>query len=309
MLAGYWEKRIQDKIHTSFRSFKKQEHGQTQLSCYNEGAILFLYFRSFKKNNMRFLFFICLAAFLSGCNSSSSKKDPGQAMDDTARRDSLPLQLPKVEPVKGTAADIPAAIKLKGNVQEVWKWDDDLGENLLITTLITPFSVKAKDPSGDNEQSAELYAFHYIKKDGEFKQIWMITDAEKECSFDITCAFIKNAVVVTDLDADGIAETTLQYKLACRSDVSPAFMKLIMHEGETKYTLRGLMWYGSPGEKFEVTENNADLETLPGYHKTEDEYYKTFGRYESEKEFATAPPEFLKHARQQWIKFAKENFD
>ena len=52
------------------------------------------------------------------------------------------------------------------------------------------------------------------------------------------CEFIKNAAVVTDLDQDGIAETTVQYKLACRSDVSPALMKLVMHEGETKYAHR-----------------------------------------------------------------------
>ena len=179
----------------------------------------------------------------------------------------------------------------------------------MITARITPFGVKAKDPTEDDGQSAELYAFHYAKNDGEFKQIWMITDTEKECPFDITCDFIKNAVVITDLDADGIAETTLQYKLACRSDVSPALKKLIMHEGPTAYTLQGLMWYDNPDEKFEVTESNANLETLPGYKKTEDEYLKTFGRYESEKGFAGAPPAFLAYARQQWVKFVKESFD
>ena len=114
-------------------------------------------------------------------------------------------------------------------------------------------------------------------------------------------------MTITDLDADSIAETTVQYKLACSSDVSPALMKLVMHEGETKYALRGMMWYGSPEEKFTVTEKDANLETLPGYKKTDEEYFKTWGRYETEKEFATAPPEFLKHAQQQWMKFAKES--
>lgn len=258
---------------------------------------------------MKFLFFICLVSLLSGCNSSSSEKDTKQPMDDTSRLNKLPLQLPKVEPVKGTAADIPATIKLKGKVQEVWKWTDNLGENLLITTVVVPYDDKGKDQDEEDGKTGELYAFQYAKKEADYKQIWMITDAEKVCPFDISCEFIKNAAVVTDLDQDGVAETTVQYKLACRSDVSPALMKLVMHEGQTKYALRGVMWYGSPEEKFTVTENDANLETLPGYKKTDDEYYKTWGRYESEKEFATAPPEFLKHARQQWMKFVKENFE
>jgi hypothetical protein len=256
---------------------------------------------------MRFLFFIWMTVFLSGCNSSSSKKYPGQAIDDTARMDPLPLQLPKIEPIKGTAVDIPATIKLKGKVQEVWKWTDNSGENILIITRVTPYNDPEYDKSDEVPASSELYAFQYVKKDSGYQQIWMLTDAEKKCYFDISCDFIKDAISVTDLDQDGIAETTVQYKLACRSDVSPALMKLVMHEGQTKYVLRGVMWYGSPEEKFIVTENDANLETLPGYKKTDDEYYKTWGRYESEKEFATAPPEFLKHARKQWLKFAKES--
>jgi hypothetical protein len=221
--------------------------------------------------------------------------------------DKLPLKPPKIEPVKGTPADIPSTINLKGKVQEVWKWTDNLGENLLITTVVAPHDDKGKDRNEEDGKTAEIYAFQYTKKAADYKQVWMITDAEKACPFDITCEFIKNSTVVTDLDQNGVAETIVQYKLACRSDVSPALMKLIMHEGQTKYVLRGMMWYGSPEEKFEVTESNANLETLPGYKKTDEEYYKTWGRYENEKEFAGAPPEFLRLARQQWMKFAKEN--
>jgi hypothetical protein len=34
-----------------------------------------------------------------------------------------------------------------------------------------------------------------------------------------------------------------------------------------------------------------------------------FGRYESEKEFVTAPAVFLQHARKQWMKYVIENFE
>lgn len=255
---------------------------------------------------MKFFPVIITLFILAACNGSS-KKDPGQEKDDTARMDHPPVTTTKIEPVKGTAADIPASLQLKGKVEEVWKWQDNLGENLLVLTLVAPYDDKQKNQYGEEGQTAELHAFHYAGKDGDYRQVWMINDGEKACPFDITCEFVKDAVTITDLDADGLAETKIQYRTACRSDVSPASLKLIMHEGTEKYTLRGLTWYGMEDAAFDITENNACLETLPGYKGTADEWAKTFGRYESEKEFAKAPPEFLSHARYHWIRFVKES--
>lgn len=253
------------------------------------------------------LFFFSLVMLLS-CNSSG-KKDPNKEMDDTARMDNPPAPVSKIEPVKGTAADIPASIKVKGVMQEVWKWNDNLGENLLILSQVAPYDDKAKDQYGEEGQTAELHAFHYAKKEGDFRQVWMMSDAEKACPFDITCQYIKDAVTVTDLDADGLAETKVQYRITCRSDVSPSTMKLVMHEGETKYALRGLTWYGMGEAPFEVTGSNANLETLAGYKGPDEDLMKMFGRYESEKDFAGAPPEFLSHARSHWMKFVKESIE
>lgn len=255
---------------------------------------------------MKPLLLLAMLISMAACNSSS-KKDPNQEMDDTARMDHPPATAVKIEPVKGTAADVPASMRLKGQVQEVWKWNDNLGENLLVLTKVEPYDDSQKNQYGEEGQTAELHAFHYARKEGDYQQVWMMNDAEKACPFDITCQYINNAVTITDLDADGLAETKLQYLLSCRSDVSPATMKLVMHEGTTKYALRGLTWYGMGEAAFEVTEKNACLETLPGYKGTDDEYLKTFGRYESEKEFAGAPPEFLSHARYHWMRFVKES--
>ncbi len=262
---------------------------------------------------MRFLFFICLAAFFSGCNSSSSKKEPKQAMDDTARMDNPganTIPAVAIEPVKITAAQVPAYIKFKGKLNEAWQWTDKLGENIFITSFVEPYDDKEKNNYDEEGQSAGLHAAQYVKKGGGYVLQWQNDDGEKSCPFDITCKFIKDATTVTDLDKDGVAETTIQYRLACRSDVSPADMKLFIHEDTATYYLQGLCWIKSSEEdKFTVTEKDANLETLPGYKKTEDEYMKTFGRYESEKGFAGAPPEFLAYARQQWMKFVKESFE
>lgn len=92
----------------------------------------------------------------------------------------------------------------------------------------------------------------------------MLNDEEKSCPFDITCAFIENSTTITDLDKDGFAEVKLQYSLACRSDVSPATMKIMIYENGEKYSLSGLMWLPySPDFKYDVTEKDVNLENVP----------------------------------------------
>ena len=250
---------------------------------------------------MRSLFFICISAVLFSCKSTSTKNGNEKNADSTSLT---------ISPVAITAAQLPASIKVNGQLQEAWQWTDRSGENILVTSFTEPYDDKEKNEFGEEGQSAQLYALQYVKKDGGYELIWKNDEVEKSCPFDITCKFIKDATTVTDLDKDGVAETTIQYRLACRSDVSPSVMKLVMYEGSTKYFLEGLSWIKSSEEdKFTITEKDANLETLPGYKKTEEEYMKTFGRYESEKGFAGAPPEFLAYARQQWMKFVKERFE
>ncbi len=262
---------------------------------------------------MRYLLFICLAAFLSGCNSSSSKKDPGTAKGDTILTENPTGNTTNpvsIEPVKITATQIPASVKYKGKLNEAWQWTDKLGENILVTSFVEPYDDKEKNEYGEEGQTAEIHAAHYIKKGDSYLLQWKKDENVKSCPFDITCYFIKDATTVTDLDKNGIAETTIQYRHCCRSDVSPAEMKLIMHEDLAMYSLQGLSWVKTSEEdKFTVKETNANLETLPGYRKTEDEFMKTFGRYESEKGFEGAPPEFLSYARKQWMKFVIETFE
>ena len=258
---------------------------------------------------MRVLLITCFAVFLFSCNSSS-KKDPNKVMDDTARMDTPPADTKPaitITPVKITAADIPAVIKVKGKMQEAWKWNDELGENILITSYVAPHPDKGKNEYGEEGETAEIHAYHYTNKDVGYTLVWQLDDAEKSCPYDITCGFIPGSATITDMDKDGMAEVKVQYSLACRSDVSPAAMKLNIHEGNEQHVLSGLMWLkSSPEDKFTVTEKDANLETLSGYNKTDGEYMKTFGRYKSESPFSGAPPEFLSYARSEWIKYVIE---
>ncbi len=254
---------------------------------------------------MRVLLIICLSFFLFSCNSSS-KKNPDKAIDDTARMEN-PVTTVTIAPVKISATDIPAAIKVNGKVQEAWTWTDNLGENILITSYVGPYDDKRKNEFGEEGQTAELHAALFLKKVEQYDNKWMLNDEERACPFDITCGFIPNSTTITDIDKDGFAEVKLQYTVACRSDVSPAAMKIILYENGEKYSLNGLMWLPySPDLKYDVTEKDVNLESATKLKEESAEMLRTFGRYQSEKEFATAPPEFLAFARSEWLKYNKE---
>jgi hypothetical protein len=254
---------------------------------------------------MRTLFAAAGLMLIAGCNSSSS--DPNQAMDDTAR-----MRNPPVHPVTPIGPitemdidDVPGSFAMNGKIRQAWTWKDSLGENILVLSVKGPYDAKGAD--GEDGQSSELYAKHFAKKMGDYALIASITDAEKVCPFDITTEFIPGSTTVTDLDKDGIAEIKLQYALACRSDVSPATMKLVMFEDGNKHSLTGNRWLRySPDFKFNVTEKDVNLDSLPPLKDETETMLRTFGRYENEKEFARASPEFIRYARKEWLKYVME---
>lgn len=258
---------------------------------------------------MRMLFVLLAATFFVACNSSNDTEKPGS---DTT----VPVTDVNVAPNTSFpstsigAGELPTSIKYKGKFQQAWKWNDKLGENILLLSLVPAAQDKTK--SGDDEEtwSSELFAFHFVKKDSGYRKIWMIADGEKACPFDITNEFLKDATMITDLDNNGIAETTVQYKLACRSDVSPSYMKLVMHEDSVKFALRGAQWVKTgETDSFTVTADNVNLEKIELNKDEFEAMLQRFGRYESEKEFSKAPPSFLNFAREQWLKNAKEIFE
>jgi len=207
------------------------------------------------------------------------------------------------------AASLPAGIKFRGKATEIWQWKDKLGNNILVLSKVEPYKAKT-NASDESAYNVELFAAQYVQAGSVYKTLWRLNDLVKDCELDHTADFIKGATTITDLDKDSIAETKVQYKLACRGDVSPADMKLIMHEDSLKYALRGAMWVWAGGEQdsvFRVTEKDVNLEKMPPVK--EEEYEKLFGRYQTEKDFKNAPSSFLVFARKEWLKHAKEKFD
>jgi hypothetical protein len=255
---------------------------------------------------MRALLFVSVITLLAACNNGDEPKDPNQAMDDTARMLNPPPQALLFNRVFLMSKEIPSVIKVKGKFVEASKWTDSLGENYLVLSSEGPFDDKGSDGDEDG-QTIELYAAHYIQKGNDYPRIWNMKDAVKACPFDITAKFIPGSTTITDVDKDGVAELKVQWLNACRSDVSPAMMQLVMAENGKAYKLTGSSWVPlQPGQRFELTENNSNIEALPPAKDAMDDIMREMGRYFTEKEFAAASPEFIVYARKEWLKHVME---
>lgn len=142
----------------------------------------------------------------------------------------------EIIPFKG--ADLPGGVSCRGSLVDGARWRDASGEHIVILCQTGSF----KSPAGgrEDERDAEVYAHRYARAGKSWRRAWTVRDFERNCPLDLYAAFLPGSLTVTDLDGNGIAEVTFLYRLACRGDVSPSRMKLIMYEGTRKYAVRGV---------------------------------------------------------------------
>jgi len=190
----------------------------------------------------------------------------------------------EVEMLQFNKSELPADIRYAGNIFTGKRWNDRNGENILILTMTGIKKKKVNHPDFEEYiNEAELFGYHYVGSGNSFTLLWKINDFVNDCPLDLTLDFIPGSLSITDLNDNGIAESTFLYKLACRGDVSPSTLKLIMHENDTKYALRGDM-----------------LVRINGYNEG--------GNYKVDKSFDSAPGAFLDFAKSQWMEFRLETF-
>lgn len=225
----------------------------------------------------------------------ASRNAAPTAFDETTVKILPPSQLP---------AGVP---RQPGRVLERKQWTDANGPNVLLISRSAVQTLPAGPDDPNDVESVHLYARQYVQRGGKWEELWHLQDAVERCAFDMWLGPVPGAATVTDLDADGRTETTLVYKLVCRSDVSPAALKLIMREGPAKYALRGhtVVQYDSVPAIQRIPANVCCLDTISAA-RLEEEYELLTGRYETEKEFRQAPPAFLRFARQHWRRWVVE---
>ncbi|MGB3949266.1 MAG: hypothetical protein WBM13_14860 [Bacteroidia bacterium] len=175
---------------------------------------------------------------------------------------------------------LPKALKYEGTVKAAIRFSDKTGDNIVIITETGSYT-NAKFKHENEGNDAELFAYQFSIKNDSIKQLWKVYDYISDCPFDIEASFIKNTLQITDLNKDGMAEVWLLYLVACRSDVSPADMKIIMYQAQQKYAMRGK-------NKVEVTTDDKGNKQYTG------------GEYKFDPAFKSAPKEFSVFAEQLW---------
>ncbi|WP_413666028.1 M949_RS01915 family surface polysaccharide biosynthesis protein [Mucilaginibacter sp. Mucisp86] len=193
------------------------------------------------------------------------------------------VSVAQLKVLKLSKADIPKSITYKGHIINAVKYTDKTGDHIVFTTETgeTP----AKKSATDDGRDAALYAYHYdITGSDQLELSWQTYDFISDCNVDIKANYVPGTFAVTDVDNNGIAEVWLVYRTACRGDVSPSEMKIIMHEADKKYAVRGT-------SKVKLSEK---------------EYIG--GTYTFDAAFKAAPATFRKYAADTWKKNIMDTF-
>jgi len=180
------------------------------------------------------------------------------------------------------ANNLPKDIRYEGKIIDAVRYTDGLGDNIVLTTETGIYQSKKFKHEADGSD-AELFAYHYIIKNGVAAPTWKVYDYISDCPVDIEASFVKDTFQVTDLDKDGTKEVWMMYKTVCHGDVSPCDMKVIMYEGTQKYALRG-------ENKVAVGKNDNG------------EYRYIGGEYKADPAFTNGPATFLTFAKALWEK-------
>ncbi len=131
---------------------------------------------------------------------------------------------------------MPANITYKGRIKQLVKFTDTTGTYLLIATQT---AAQVQGRNNDN-RNAHLYAYVFRwQNKGTANLLWQLNDGIDDCPLGVMADFITGTIRITDVDKNSVAEVWLMYRTACRGDVSGAETKIIMHQGNTKYAMRG----------------------------------------------------------------------
>lgn len=249
------------------------------------------------------LYIIVFSCLFCACTSDSDETEPSESNDqqefltDSISNEVEPNPMFSKESIlKDPVID---EFDFDGSVISSFSWTDANGTNFLINTI-------AKRQV-DGLPAMNLYSYHYIKdSEGKIELLRLVQDYEDFCDFDITLEFLGEPTI-TDLNEDNFAEVSVTYRKTCRSDVSECEMKLIMHDQNGKYGLRGFQYIVFPDSP-EPIGYQFDLSKA---EKTEDvpEWLDFRGRYKNANDFKNCDPSFFKLADSVWQANAFERFD
>ena len=197
--------------------------------------------------------------------------------------------------------ELPDSIKIEGKLIEALTWNDNNGKNYFISYQIGPTRKRFEDH--EDEVTKQIFAKQYILNNDKIAILWHF-NLKRTCVMSLELLFIPNSVNITDLDSNGVTETTFVYKTANRSDVSSADIELIMHENKNKYALKGKTFisYSKIEQDTDLSNYEFNSENTPGQKPPND----FSGRFLNDDDFEKTPNQFLRFAIEIWRKHIVE---
>jgi hypothetical protein len=142
--------------------------------------------------------------------------------------------------------------KYRGKFKDAFKFTDKQGSHIVFTCENFYYSdyiydtvkieIDGKEEIINQEtykQNAEVFCFHYLLNHNQFELEWKLYDKSLKCPMDALAFFTNKSLEVTDLNKNGISEIWTMYSVACKGDISPNELILIMYEGDKKYKIKG----------------------------------------------------------------------
>lgn len=191
--------------------------------------------------NMYKTLLIPIILLFSSCSSKSensiplkkSKSKAGLEKDTSINQAETKIKLLSID-----TNYIKENFSFKGRLKEYLKWEDAEGTHVVFTNETGVYYTDLENEEG-YKQNAEVFCAHYLKTSTGFSKKWSIYDYYKNCPVDASAEFCDKSLEVTDLNNNGITEIWIAYRIACRGDVSPSDLKLLMYEGDKKYKMQG----------------------------------------------------------------------
>jgi hypothetical protein len=171
------------------------------------------------------------------CCRETAKTDSEEAFDEARERvidDGQDNYLSHifVDSVQVLAEISRDTLGFNGRFFSAVSWNDRLGGNILVLTE------KGKYDEGNGRK--EIFAYHYVKRDTLYDVLWQMNDFVDGWGCDLDIQLINFFPLISDIDSNGIAETAIFYSLNNRCDAVSFPAKLIVHQGEDVFAIRGI---------------------------------------------------------------------
>lgn len=167
---------------------------------------------------------------------------------------------PKVKEL--TYKSLPSEVSFNGELVQALTWQDNNGENIVVLSETEKAMSTTRPEKGYYE--ASLDARHFVKIEEHWHGKWTLHDQVNECNLLINSNFVDGAFEVTDKNNNGVGEVWMVYNMGCHRDKQPSYMKVVMYEGETRYSMRGLPKGGSSKDEIAASDYTLDANFKQG---------------------------------------------